>query len=118
MNDVPTIENNETTAATDARGSNLMWASAFVLLGLIVLQVQGLAQIQGGSAAHAGMVAQTGPLTALTADAGGGEDLLLVLEGRSEELIVYRTDRNGTLLHQRLPIPKLFEDARAMNQGK
>ena len=53
----------------------------------------------------------------MTANAGV-DDLLLVLEGRSEELLVYRADRNGTQLHQRLNVPKLFEDARAMAQGR
>ncbi len=110
--------NHDTTTPTTVRSPYaILWASAFILFGLILIQVQTIAQPFGGGAAHAGMVSQTGPLTVLTADAGS-EDLLLVLEGRSEELLVYRTDRNGTLLHQRLTVPKLFEDARATAQGR
>jgi hypothetical protein len=92
----------------------LLWASAFVLFALIIMQAQPLlAQIGGGHAASGGMVSQVGQLTVLTADAGT-EDVLLVLEGRGEELFVYRADRNGVQFQQRLAIPKLFQDARMM----
>jgi hypothetical protein len=104
-------------AAPATRRSSLLWVSAFVLLALLLMQAQPLlAQLGGGGGGHAqgGMVSQVGPLTVLTADAGG-DDVLLVLEGRSEELFVYRADRNGVQLQQRMAIPKLFQDARMMS---
>ena len=93
-----------------------LWASAFVLFALILIQAQPLLAQEGilGHSAQGGMVSQVGPLTILTADASG-EDVLLVLEGRGEELFVYRTDRNGVQLQQRLAVPKLFQDAKAMS---
>jgi hypothetical protein len=98
---------------TGRRGS-LLWASAFVLFALIILQAQPLFAQVGGHTAEGGMVSQVGPLTVLTADASG-EDVLIVLEGRSEELFVYRADRNGIQLQQRLAVPKLFQDAKMMS---
>jgi hypothetical protein len=99
-------------------GVNALWASGFVLLALVLIQAETmLAQPFDRGTAQAGMVSQTGQLTVMTAD-GGSDDLLLVLEGRSEELLVYRSDRNGVQLQQRLSVPKLFQDARAMTQGK
>jgi hypothetical protein len=109
-----------TTTPTMAHGrpNTGLWASAFVLLALIILQSPTLlAQPFGDSPAKAGMVSQVGQLTVMTADAGS-EDLLLVLEGRSEELLVYRSDRNGIQLQQRVSIQQLFQDARAQSQGK
>lgn len=72
----------------------------------------------GGSSAHAGMVSQAGQHTIMTADAGN-EDLLLMLDERSEELLVYRTDANkGVQLFQRLRLPEVFIDARARATGR
>lgn len=106
--------NSEQAAPRSRRGS-LLWISALVLLGLVMLQGQPLlAQLGDHGGGHGGMVSQVGPLTVLTADAGS-DDVLLVLEGRSEELFVYRADRNGIQLQQRLAIPKLFQDARMMS---
>ncbi|HYE60776.1 MAG TPA: hypothetical protein VD997_02170 [Phycisphaerales bacterium] len=122
----PTRERGSDSPATPAPAPtptrppfNALWASAFVLLALVLIQAETmLAQpFERGDAAQAGMVSQTGNLTVMTAD-GGADDLLLVLEGRTEELLVYRSDRNGVLLQQRLSVPKLFQDARAMSQGK
>lgn len=116
----PETPTTPTTPAAPARSAfSALWASAFVLLALVLIQAETmLAQpFERGDAAHAGMVSQTGNLTVMTADAGA-DDLLLVLEGRTEELLVYRSDRNGVQLQQRLSVPKLFQDARAMTQGK
>ncbi len=99
-------------------GVNALIASACVIAALVLIQAQSLlAQPFGAGAAAAGMVSQSGQLTVMTSDAGV-DDLLLVLEGRGEELLVYRADRNGVQLQQRLNVPKLFEDARAMAQGR
>jgi hypothetical protein len=114
--------NEQTTqspaAPTQPRSRHsVLWASAFVLFAMVLIQSQPLfAQPFGDHAARAGMVSQVGQLTVMTADAGG-DDVLLVLEGRSEELFVYRTDRNGIQLQQRMQVPKLFQDAKALSTG-
>jgi hypothetical protein len=107
----------QTTKMPVRRSHTALWASAFVLFALILIQAQPLIAQQGafrGTAQAAGMVSQVGPLTVMTADAGS-DDVLLVLEGRSEDLYVYRSDRNGVQLQQRLSIPKLFTDAKMMS---
>ena len=94
-----------------------LWASAFVLIALLLIQAQPLlAQPFAQHSAQGGMVSQVGQLTVMTAEAGN-DDVLLVLEGRSEELFVYRADRNGVQLQQRLQVPKLFQDAKALAIG-
>ena len=105
------------TSEPRRRGATGLWASAFVLFALLIIQVEPLMGQLAQHSASAGMVSQVGQLTVLTADAGN-EDVLLVLEGRSEELFVYRTDRNGIQLQQRMQIPKLFQDAKALSTGK
>jgi hypothetical protein len=88
-----------------------LWASAFVLMGLIVVQSSQLT-----SEAKADVVATTGTLTALTFTATN-EDLLAVLDGRTEELYLYRGERNGVNLIQIYNLPALFAEARARATG-
>jgi hypothetical protein len=67
--------------------------------------------------AGSGMVSQVGAYTMMTT-AGQNEDVLLVIDGRAEELLVYRTDNaNGVQLMQRLNLPRAFLDARARAMG-
>lgn len=69
-------------------------------------------------AAHAELVTRAGFLTALTANAGN-EEILVVLDDRSEILLVYRTDpRSGVQQAARLPLQALFTDARARALGR
>jgi hypothetical protein len=116
MNDAQNTANSD----QPSRAPTGLWASAFVLFALILIQAEPIIAQQGlgkGAQAHAaqsGMVSQVGPITVLTADAGS-DDVLLVLEGRSEELYVYRTDRNGIQLQQRMPVSKVFQDAKVMS---
>lgn len=69
------------------------------------------------SVAQAAVVSQTGGLTVMTSEVAG-EDVLLVLDSRNEELFVYRADSKvGVQLLQRYPVPQLFVDARARTRG-
>lgn len=69
------------------------------------------------SIASGSVVAQTGGLTVMTSEVPG-EDILLVLDSRNEELFVYRADNKvGVQLLQRYPVPQLFVDARARTRG-
>jgi hypothetical protein len=109
----------EQTNQSAGRAPTGLWVSAFVLFALIMIQAQpmlaqGLTKQAAAAQGSGGMVSQVGPITVLTADASS-EDVLLVLEGRSEELFVYRTDRNGIQLQQRVPVSKVFQDAKAMS---
>jgi hypothetical protein len=89
-----------------------LWASAFALMGLIIVQGSRLT----GSEAHADVVASTGSLTALTVQATN-EDILCVLDGRTENLYVYLPGRKNLELIQTYKLPDLFADARAGTAG-
>lgn len=97
----------------------LLWLTALVLAVLVMIQAQPLLAQLGGSnrTAQAGMVTQSGNFVLLTAEANN-EDLVVVLDGRSEEIFVYRTERNGMQLYQRIPLTKLFQDVRASSMGR
>lgn len=94
-------------------------ALAAIVLGLLcVLQIVPAVSTLLQREAQAGMVSSSGQLTVLTAEASN-EDLLVVLDGRGEDLYVYRTDaRNGMQLFQKLAVPQLFSEARAKNLGR
>lgn len=108
------------TGATSGLSNRALWTSAGLLGALVMVQTLiGAGQPIGGSSASGGMVSQAGQHTMLTAESGA-EDLLIVLDGRNEELFVYRTDsRRGEMqLYQRLGLAAVFNDARSRNAGR
>ncbi|NUQ68940.1 MAG: hypothetical protein HUU18_11770 [Phycisphaerales bacterium] len=67
---------------------------------------------------NAALVSQSGSYTIMTTDSTN-EDLVLVLDGRSEQLLVFRTERlNELQLMQKLSLPQMFGDARAKSGRK
>lgn len=67
--------------------------------------------------ARAEMVAQSDHLVAMTAQ-GGNEDVLLVIDNRSEQLMVYKVNPQNTIdLVQKVDLPTLFASARARRTG-
>ncbi len=65
-------------------------------------------------AAHAGLVSNVADSTIITSSAGNGEDLLMVLDQRSETILVYRTTPRRTMeLLQVAPVQDLFDQARS-----
>lgn len=126
---------SETRSRTSLTG---LWASAFILAGLCLIalarltglaggtpealalaSMQGQPAFAGGGESGTGMVAQAGVYTALISPAGN-EDLVLVLDGRSEELLVYRPEGNQGVpqLVQRLNVQTLFTEARTRAEGR
>jgi hypothetical protein len=88
--------------------------SAAVLAPLVVVQAGRVL----GPTASAEMVSHAGNYTALTADSGT-EDVLLVLDGRKELLLVYRMENQSALeLYKRYELPRLFQDARGAAPGR
>lgn len=89
-----------------------LWASAFILAGLVLTQASrlpgALAQSQSGT------VASVGELTILSADTGAGEDFVLVLDSVSESIFVYTVEqRTSVELVQAYDLDRLFVDARS-----
>jgi|GEM_PF-1943918 len=97
-----------------------LWASSFVLAGLLVARLaptaaEALAQPgdRGGTASAAGTISAAGSLQMMTLDAGN-DDVVLILDGREEELFVYHNDpREGVQLMKRYPLAQLFAEGRA-----
>jgi hypothetical protein len=103
----------------DRSARKMLLAGAGIMGTLLVLQtLAGAPPLGGGGSAHAGMVGQVSQHTILAADASN-EDLVLVLDGRNEEVFVYRTDMNkGMQLFQRLSLPQVFIDAKGRANGR
>lgn len=73
--------------------SAVLWASAFILAALVIIQ----AGRMPGNQAHAEMATGNETYTLLTADAGTGGDqrpdeLLFVIDSRDQMLLVYRIE--------------------------
>jgi len=92
----------------------VLWASAFVLAGMILTQAD---RLGAGAQARAELVSQTGSYTVLTAD-GGTDEVLVLLDHRDENLYVYSIENQRAItLHERLSLAELFHDAKARRQG-
>lgn len=110
---------NKTSTPTSPAAERLLIAGlAIGAVALGGLLASGLASGLGaGSPAHAGMVSEAGMTTILSTEVSN-EDIILVLDARTEELIAYRTDlQKGMELLQRLNIPQVFGDARVRSSG-
>lgn len=98
-----------------------LWMSAGVMLGLVLFRSEPLMGMQGalrGGEAWAGLVSHAGNMAILTSESHN-EDIAIVLDGRTEQLLIYRTSVNdGVQLSQRLALPQMFVDARARAQGR
>jgi len=118
MNEPATTTPSQIQAAPWSTPQRTLALAAAVLTLLCVLQLTPAFSSLFQREAQAGMVSSSGQLTVLTAEASN-EDLLIVLDGRGEDLYVYRTDaRNGMQLFQKLAVPQLFSEARAKNLGR
>jgi hypothetical protein len=93
-----------------------LWASAFVIVALIIAQAGRLP----GNLANAGVVADRGSYTLMTADSGKGGDtepdeILCVIDSREQMLMVYEvedTRRGGMIPRDGYPLSDLFARAR------
>ena len=89
----------------------LLWASALILFGLVVVQASRLGV---GTEAHAGDSASSvGDLSALTVSDGDQQDVLLVLDGREQELLVYTLQGS-----QRINTPTVIDLNDAFNNAR
>ncbi|TVQ62132.1 MAG: hypothetical protein EA378_06630 [Phycisphaerales bacterium] len=90
-----------------------LWASAFVLVGLILTQAG-----RWSVPAHAEMVASVGGYVVMTTE-GSGEEILSVIDTRNEVLLMYAVVNQRELqLLERQRLPELFTSARAQAEGR
>lgn len=86
----------------------VLWASAFILMALIITQAGRL----GGpvSPAHAD-VTSAGDLTIITTQGSSGEDLVAVLDRRDDLLLIYGIDSSRRIeLLRFYSVQQLFSD--------
>ena len=105
-----TTPNNNTSARRVDTGAAALWASAFVIMAMIVTQASRLGL---GSAAYA-EVSKAGDLTTLTAMSRSNDHVLLVLDGRTETLSAYGiVNRSSIRAYPVHDLRELFTLARA-----
>lgn len=103
-------------AVKSSRGAVPVLAATAVVLGTF-LTVQAFAQLGGPAGTRSGMISQVSGYSIMTSDAGS-DDIVLVLDNRNEELMVYRSEGNAIQLYQKLSLPRVFTEARTRNQGR
>lgn len=90
-----------------------LWAAAFVLAGLVLVQASRLT-----GEARADVVSHAGEFTVLTA-ASGSEDVLMAIDSRGEKLLVYKVvNQSSVELFQKHDLARIFMDARLGAQGR
>ncbi len=87
--------------------------SAIVLAALIVFVLG-----RDPAPARAEMVAHVGDYAVMTTD-GGTAELLVIIDNRSEDLLIYRVEKQASVdLYRRYSLSRLFADARAAAGGR
>jgi hypothetical protein len=121
MTQTPTQNQSQTESTPVAAkgGGGSLRVSAAMLAGLLGVQLLVSAQpLRPSNTRAQGMVSQVGGHTVMATDAGN-ENLLLIIDSRSEEMLVYRTSTQGGMqLFQRLNLPQVFSDARSRAVGR
>jgi hypothetical protein len=101
---------------TRLNSSAMLTASALLIGALVIVQA---GRIMSGTPAQADLVAASGTLTALTAESTNSNDVLLVLDGRAEELMVYKVEnQNAVELYRKYNVPRLMSEARGRHSGR
>ena len=94
-------------------GAAALWASAFVILAMIIVQAGRV----GNEAQAEGMVSSVADLTVLTASAGDTEDILAVLDRRAETMYIYGVDGARSVeLYQFENLSDVFTQARGQSR--
>ncbi len=94
-----------------------LWASAFVLGAMVIVQAGRLVWPLGAEA-RADLVASVGDHTALTFNTGN-DDVLAVLDSRGEQLYTYRLqNQNRVELVRAYSVKDLFDTGRRMGAGR
>lgn len=86
-----------------------LWASAIVVLALVILQAGRL----GAGAQARAEVSEVGDTVIATSAIEVGEDIFAVLDSRAEKLMLYTVvNRNEIALQQTVDLPTLFLEAK------
>lgn len=94
------------------RSAPVLWASAFVIAALVVLQAGRLP----GNPAYAGVAANGQHIVLLSADNGRGADaqpdeIVYLIDNRSETLLLYELENGKIVLRDGVALPAAFQRA-------
>ncbi|MBC7834606.1 MAG: hypothetical protein H7Y88_05835 [Phycisphaerales bacterium] len=101
------------------RGRAALWASAAVLAGLVIVQAGRVwPGLLSAPEARADLVTQLGEYSLITFY-GGNDDVLAVVDGRSEEVYLYQTTGQSRLEYiGRESLPDIFARGRVLGAGR
>ncbi|MBL0922116.1 MAG: hypothetical protein IBJ10_08315 [Phycisphaerales bacterium] len=103
-------------STSDARGridpgAAALWASAFLILALVILQA---GRLGAGAQARAD-VTEIGDTVLLTSALDASEDILAILDSRADTLMFYAVvNRNSIELRENVNLTELFMSARGV----
>lgn len=93
-----------------------LWASAFILLALIITEA---GKRNAGNTAFAGDATNVADLAVLTASSGTDEDVLCILDQRNETLSIFGVEQGRSVqLLQVQDIRQAFTQARGTASGR
>jgi hypothetical protein len=90
-----------------------LWASALVILALVIVQA---GRLDDGHKAFAD-VALIDDLTIMNADAGGGEEVVVIIDAGTERIFVYSMVNRAPELVVSESLSDLFLQAKAVSSG-
>jgi hypothetical protein len=88
-------------------GAAVLWACAFVLIAMIITQASRL----GGAPAQARSAVAVEDMVVITAGTAANDDVLVVLDQRSDRLYVYGIENQRLRLFDGRRVNELFEQA-------
>jgi len=107
---------SNTTPSTRPRLSHSaisLWASALVILALVIVQA---GRLDPGHQAF-GDVALVDDLTIINADAGGGEEVVVIIDAGTEKIFVYSMVNRVPELVVTESLSNLFTQAKSVSGG-
>ena len=105
------MSNEHTNTTTRINpGAAVMWASACLILALVIMQA-GSVTAPGGSAAYANTVSSRGDFTIMTVPAGNVEEALVILDSRDENIYTYMVEARKLVLQDVRSVKEMFEIA-------
>lgn len=104
-----TRSNTNTSPARIDSGAAALWASAMIILALVILQA---GRLGAGKQALADVISVDDTVL-LTASVDGTEDILCVMDSRTDTLLVYGVvNRNTIELRETVNLAELFQASR------
>ncbi len=100
---------------TFSHAAATLWASACVIMAIIIMQAGSTLGPGGSGVAHAETVSNIGDYTLITVPIGNGEEVLVVTDSRDENIYTYVTSARSVELQDVRSIREMFE--LAQNRG-